>query len=141
MSTTTTAQRSRIDLLRAPLLVGAAGLAAMATLNLRDPHSSGAYGFCPFLALTGHPCPGCGGLRAANDLTHGEVVAALSSNLLAVALLATLALAWVTWVLRRARGTDDRMLVVSDRSLVIVLVVAVAFGIARSTPWGAWLAP
>ena len=29
----------------------------------------------------GFYCPGCGGLRAVNDLTHGDVGAALSSNL------------------------------------------------------------
>ena len=136
-----TAQRSRVDLLRAPLLVGAAGAAATALLHGRDPHAAGAYGYCPFLAVTGHPCPGCGGLRAVNDLSHGDVVAALSSNLFAVALVATLAVAWTAWVARRIRGVDDRMVVLSDRTLGVVLAVAVVFGVARNTPWGAWLAP
>ena len=40
----------------------------------------------PILAITGRPCPGCGGLRAVNDLTNGDVAGALSSNLMAVAL-------------------------------------------------------
>ena len=47
---------------------------AAVLLHLRDPHEQGSYGFCPFLALTGHPCPGLRGLRAVNDLTHGDVV-------------------------------------------------------------------
>jgi hypothetical protein len=33
------------------------------------------------------------------------------------------------------------MLVVRDRTLVLVVVVALAFGVLRNTPWGAWLAP
>ena len=33
------------------------------------------------------------------------------------------------------------MLVMSDRALVLVLVVALAFGVVRNTPWGAGLAP
>jgi hypothetical protein len=139
--TTQAAPRSPTELMRGPALVGAAGLGASALLRLHDPHAPGAYGFCPFLVITGHPCPGCGGLRAVNDLTHGQVGAAISSNLLAVGLVTFLVVAWTTWALRRARGTDARMLVMSDRALVLVLVVALVFGVARNTPWGAGLAP
>jgi hypothetical protein len=133
--------RSTTELLRAPAVVGIPGAGALVLLHLRDPHESGSYGFCPFLAITGAPCPGCGGLRAANELTHGNIVTALSSNLLAVGLLALLAVAWAAWVVRRARGSDEGMLVLRDRTLVLVLVVALAFGVVRNTPWGAWLAP
>ena len=66
---------------------------------------------------------------------------ALSSNLLAVGLVAALTFAWVAWVVRRARGTHARLLVVSDRALVLVLVLALAFGVVRNLPWGAGLAP
>ena len=52
---------------RAP--VGAAGLALAATayVGLVDPNESGHYPTCPFLALTGRFCPGCGSLRAARN--------------------------------------------------------------------------
>ena len=139
--TSDVAPRSKTELFRAPAVVGMAGAGALVVLHLRDPHESGSYGFCPFLAVTGHPCPGCGGLRAVNELTHGDMVSALSSNLLAVGLLALLAVAWAAWVVRRARGSDDRMLVIRDRTLVLVLVVVLAFGVLRNTPWSAWLAP
>jgi hypothetical protein len=134
-------ERTRSRLLRDPVVAGVAGVAAVTLLHVRDPHVDGAYGSCPFLELTGLPCPGCGGLRAVSTLTHGDVMGALSSNALAVALVAVLALAWATWVVKRARGTNARMLVLSDRALVLVLVVALAFGVARNTPWGAGLAP
>ena len=139
--TTQAATRSTTELMRGPALVGAAGLGAAALLRLRDPHDPGSYGFCPFLAITGHPCPGCGGLRAVNDLTHGDVVAAISSNLLAVGLVVFVVVTWAAWAVRRARGTDAQMLVVSDRALVLVIVVALVFGVVRNTPWGAGLAP
>lgn len=126
---------------RAPALVGAAGFGALAVLRLRDPHVSGAYGLCPFLAVTGQPCPACGGLRAVNDLARGDVVSAFSSNLLAVALVVVLAVAWVLWIVRRAQGTRDRMIVLDGRTGLVVLALIVVFGIARVTPWGSWLAP
>lgn len=127
--------------LRAPALVGATGLAAFAALRLRDPHQDGSWGYCPFLWVTGRPCPFCGGLRAVNDLTHGDVVGAMSSNLLAVLLVAALGVAWVLWVWRRWRGRVDRMIVLSPRASAWVLAGIGVFWVARLTPWGSWLAP
>lgn len=122
-------------------MVGALGLAAAGLLHFHDPHSSGAYGFCPFLLITGRPCPGCGGLRAVNDLTRFDLSAAVSSNVLAVGLVGALAVAYGLWVVRRWRGEDARMIVLSSRTSVAVLALLVVFGIARNTPWGSWLAP
>ncbi|MET0928949.1 MAG: DUF2752 domain-containing protein [Aeromicrobium sp.] len=128
--------------LRAPVLLGAAGLSAAALLRFRDPHDSGTYGFCPFESLTGLPCPGCGGLRAVNDLTRGDVVAAVSSNVLAVALVVSLAVLWAVWLVRRARGQHRaRFAELSTRAALIAVPVFVVFGVFRNTPWGSWLAP
>ena len=134
-------ERARSRLLRDPVLVGIAGASVATLLHVRDPYADGSYGSCPFLELTGRPCPGCGGLRAVNELTHLNIVGAFSSNLLAVGLVAIMAVAWAAWVVRRARGANARMLVMSDRALALLLVVALAFVIVRNTPWGAWLAP
>lgn len=131
----------RAELLRGPAAVGAVGLGAAALLHFHDPHDSGSYGFCPFLQLTGLPCPGCGGLRAVNNLTRGDVVGAISSNALAVALVAVLAVAWVLWLWRRLQGSRDRMIVLSTNVGFVAIGVLVVFGVLRNTPWGAWLAP
>lgn len=80
-------------------------------------------------------------MRAVSDLTHGDVLAALSSNVLAVVLVLVLAVAWFLWLVRRARGTHDRMIVLSGRAGLLVLATIVVFGFIRVTPWGAWLAP
>jgi hypothetical protein len=133
--------RSRVELMRDPAIVGAAGLSAATLLHLRDPHGQGSYGYCPFLQLTGRPCPGCGGLRAVNDLTHGDIGAALSSNMLAVALVAVVGVAWLVWAMRRWRGEERQMIAMSPRTGLLVVAVFVVFGIIRNTPWGAWLAP
>lgn len=70
--------------------------AGFGLLWLRPP-DPGAYPVCPWLALTGTPCPFCGGLRSAAALLHGDVAAALDHNLLVavgvpLTLLAALAL-------------------------------------------------
>jgi len=128
--------------LRGPVVVAGAVLAVAALLRVRDPHDAGSYGFCPFLSLTGLPCPGCGGLRAVNDLTRGDVVAAASSNALAVALVLGLTVAWAIWTARRSMG--DRaapLIVVNARAALAVVTVVLLFGVLRNTPWGAWFAP
>lgn len=132
---------TRREALRSPALVGAIGLAAAGLLHFHDPHSSGSYGFCPFLELTGRPCPGCGGLRAINDLTRFDLAAAVSSNALAVALVVVLAVAFIRWIANRWRGEDIPMIVLSPRTGVAVMTLLVVFGMVRNTPWGFWLAP
>ncbi len=127
--------------LRDPALVGLAGAGSAAALHLRDPHVTGSWGLCPFHAVTGLWCPGCGGLRAIADLTHGDLASALSSNLLAVVLVGVLAVAFVAWVRRRWRGVEDRMLVLSNRWSIGVLAVMAVFTVLRNVPLGSWLAP
>ena len=132
---------SRAQRLRTPLVTGAVVSGLTLALHLRDPHSAGSWGECPWLAITGLYCPGCGGLRAVNDLTRGDFVGAISSNILVVMLVVTLGAAWTLWVLRRARGRRDQMIVLGANAGYATLGLLVAFGVARNTPWGAWLAP
>lgn len=142
MSPTDVGATSTARALRAPALAAGLGLAATAVLHVRDPHDSGTYGFCPFQRLTGLPCPGCGGLRAVNDLTRGDVVGALGSNAVAVAMVVAAVVLWCGWVVRRVRGEHTAPLVaVGTRGGLVVLAGLLAFGVLRVTPWGAWLAP
>jgi hypothetical protein len=130
----------------APLsLLAVALLLLSVLLHLRDPHRSGSWGFCPWLLLTGTYCPGCGGLRAVNDLTHGDVTAAASSNLLFVASLPFVGLWWARTLLDRWRGVVAARSPATTRRAVAgcvgFAVVAVVFWVARNTASGAWLAP
>jgi len=127
--------------MRTPMAVGAAGLASVTLLHVRDPHAYGSYGLCPFRALTGLWCPGCGGLRAVNDLTHLEFGPAVSSNVVVVALVLVVGVAFLWWLPRRWRGENARMLVLDARGATVVLALLAVFTIVRNTPWGASLAP
>ncbi|HEU5044352.1 MAG TPA: DUF2752 domain-containing protein [Nocardioidaceae bacterium] len=125
---------------KAPVLLAAAVLLASLTLHLRDPHRSGSWGFCPWLVLTGTQCPGCGGLRAVNDLTNGNFAAAASSNLLVVSAIPVAVVLWVRWLRDSWRGVTRR--VSTRRTLVwcgLLVVLAVGFAVLRNLPVGSWL--
>ena len=110
-------------------------------LHVRDPHQHASWGLCPSAAL-GIYCPGCGGLRAVNDLTDGHVGAALSSNLVVTALIPVATVLLAIWAVDRWRGHTRRVPWQRLRPLVAALVtVLVAFTVARNTGAGAWLAP
>ena len=132
-----------LERVRGPLVTIGALSAATLALHLRDPHQSGSWGFCPLYATTGIYCPGCGGLRAVNDLTDGRVGAALSSNVL-VAVGVPIATVWLAvWLVARWRGTTVPALPPRARTALAWAgaLLALVFTIARNTPAGAWLAP
>lgn len=120
------------------------GTLALATLALhyRDPHQHGSWGLCPFNAATGLYCPGCGGLRAVNDLTDGHVGAALSSNILVTLLIPVGAALLALWAFDRWRGQDRHVPWSRLRPVVVALLtVMFVFTVVRNTGSGAWLAP
>lgn len=114
--------------------------AATAYVGLVDPRESGHYPPCPYLLLTGLPCPGCGGLRCVHALTHLDLPAALGYNALAVALFPLIGVLWLRWAVRTARARPRRGLA-DPRPLRALLVVVVLFWIVRDLPFGAALAP
>lgn len=134
--------RSRWLRIRVPTLLAVGVLLASVALHLRDPHQQGSWGFCPWLVLTGTYCPGCGGLRAVNDLTHGDIVAAMSSNLLFVGSLPLLAMLWTRRMVDGWRGVRRA---VPERAWLtgtyVVLALAGVFWVVRNLPFGSWLAP
>lgn len=134
------AQRPRWRRMVAPTLVVTSLSAATLALHLRDPHADGSWGVCPSAAL-GLWCPGCGGLRAVNDLSDLNVGAAASSNLLFFCALPLIAYVFARWSLGRWTA---RAWTVSDRSLngaaVGLAAVMVVFTVLRNLP-GSWLAP
>jgi hypothetical protein len=122
-----------------PVAVGGA-LVAATLLAAVDPYQPGHYPACPFYTLTGYYCPGCGGLRAVHDLTHGEVARAFSSNPLITLLIPVAVLVWFWW-LQVTRGAIRRRAVPYLPILAVLLIVTVAFGVLRNMPAFAWMAP
>ena len=125
-----------------PLLLAGGLLLASVALHLRDPHESGSWGFCPWYLTTGTYCPGCGGLRAVNDLTRGDLAAAASSNLVLVGSLPVVALLWLRALRQRWQGVR-RPLPQPVTGVVAAAAVAlvVVFAVVRNLPFGAALAP
>ena len=120
--------------LRTPGVVALAGAALGSALLLRDPHTSGSWGYCPFLLFTGVPCPACGGLRATSDLLHGRFADAVSSNLYAVGTLALAALVLAAWTAAAAAGRPPPLQRHVPRALVVWFAGLVVFGLLRLAP-------
>ena len=132
---------SRRERLTAPAITLGSLAAATIALRLRDPHQQGSWGMCP-LAAVGVWCPACGGLRAVNDLTHGDVAAAASSNLLFVVSIPLIVWLLGRWTLARWRGEAFRLpRAATTWGALLYGALALAFFVFRNTPWGSWLAP
>lgn len=122
-------------------LATVAGLAATTlALHLRDPHESGSWGYCP-TSLLGFYCPGCGALRAVNDLTNGDLAAAASSNVLLLLAMPVAVFVLSRWTVDAWRGRlRGRTALSSWTVLSVGIVLATVFTVARNLP-GSWLAP
>lgn len=120
--------------------MGAAALGACALLVARDPNATGSYGLCPFRAVTGLDCPGCGLLRGTAALLHGDVARALDHNLLLPVILLALVVAYGRWALRalgRARSPRPLPLAAGWVAATVMTVFWVARLVAGP---GSWLA-
>ncbi|MGD9961244.1 DUF2752 domain-containing protein [Nocardioides sp.] len=123
------------------LTVAGIGLATLA-LRVRDPHVPGNWGVCPSYAVFGVYCPGCGGLRAVNDLAHGDFAAAASSNLLFVVSIPLIVFLLGRWAWDAWRGVRRQPTRLSSWPVLgVALAVVVLFSVARNLPTGHWLAP
>ena len=129
------------SLLVGPLLSACAVVAATALVAVVDPHEPGHYPTCPFLAVTGRPCPLCGGLRAVNSLTSGRLAEAAGSNVLVVVGVLIATVLWARWTVLRLRGTAAPYLNPSPALVISGFAVLVLFGVVRNLPFGAALAP
>lgn len=123
-------------------LAGSA-VAGCAYLALVDPNASGApYLGCPFRALTGFDCPGCGITRALHALVTGNVPRAFDHNLLLTSALFVGVLWWLVSFVRERTGRAP-LRSPSGRWVPFAFgALVVAFWIARNLPWSpfTWLA-
>jgi len=123
-----------------PLGVAAAALVGSGYVAAVDPSAAGHYPTCPFLAVTGWYCPGCGSLRAVHALAHADVMTALARNPFAVVALGYVAFAWVLWLRRTATGRPVRWLA-PPWVLYTMLGAILLFGVLRNLPGWTWLSP
>lgn len=120
MTTTTPSAPEEHRLLRRPRIhgaeaVAAGGVVAMATAFALSPeHIEDGPVLCPFRALTGLPCPGCGLTRSWVYAAHGWWEQSFASHPFGMLLVAAVLVLAVVVVVRRARRTPppdlDRVL-------------------------------
>ena len=103
-------------------------------LLVRNPEDSGLFPPCPFLALTGYHCPGCGTLRALHQLLNGQLLAAIDFNPLTVFFLPFLAYAFCTAIIGEIRGSKLPTVFIPAGWIWTLLVAVIAFGVLRNLP-------
>ncbi len=126
--------------LRWPVAAGLAATAGVLLVAAVDPNESGHYPTCPFLAMSGLYCPGCGSMRAVYDLAHGDLGGAMARNPLTVITLAVALVAYAAWWRSAWRG-ERRRWVAPAWLLPAVVAVIVGFTVARNVPGWTWLSP
>lgn len=127
----TPAGRARLP--AAPITTACGLVAATAYVAAVDPSQRSVFPPCPFRALTGWWCPGCGLTRATHHLLHGDVLGALRYNVLVPFVLTIIVLLWVDWYLRSA-GKPPVLRRIPGWAAATGIVVAVAFAVLRNVP-------
>lgn len=118
---------------RAWLVLGALS-AIFVTSALWRPSDNGIV-LCPFRALTGYPCPGCGMTRAFSAIAHGEVWRAVRYNPLSPLLFLALIAVWAGALATILSWPRVRTLVMRLRpnalTTNVLLVIVLAWWIVR----------
>ncbi|WP_428953268.1 DUF2752 domain-containing protein [Streptomyces sp. cg35] len=116
----------------APLAVLVAGAAAAAYLYDTNPHEPGHWlPGCPFRALTGLLCPGCGGTRMVYDVLHGRFGTAWHDNALLLVVTPFVLFLLGRWLWSGLRGRRW-VPVPSTRTQLVLLTVAALWTVLRN---------
>lgn len=123
---------ARERLLSFTLVLVATG--ALGFLYLFNPSTSALYPACPFLALTGCYCPGCGSLRAIHQLTRGHLAAAVGLNPLTVLSVPFLGYYLLSRAMLALREAPLRTVYVRPTFIWALLGVILAYWVLRNIP-------
>jgi uncharacterized protein DUF2752 len=107
---------------------------AFAVLYFFDPRSCSLLPPCPFHAMTGLWCPGCGSTRGLHALAHGHLLQALRFNPLMVASLPFLLSVCLFHSYQLISGQTPARVFVKPSWIWTMVAVVVAFGLLRNVP-------
>jgi hypothetical protein len=118
-----------------------AAVAGTLLVAFRDPNEAGLYPGCPFLALTGFYCPGCGMTRLVHALAHWDVGTAFGLNPLFFVLLPVLGYLYVRWTVLGVRGMPMRSVLFRPVVAYSFAGVVAVYWVLRNLPFAQALAP
>jgi len=110
------------------LLTGAA-----AYLFFFEPGRTGFFPGCPFRAITGFTCPGCGTTRALHQLLHGNLVAAFELNPLLVLVLPLLGCILIVYTRCAISGGPPPQIVLPRKYVWAFSLLILGFWVFRNT--------
>lgn len=116
------------------LAVGALFLAGagVAILRVYDPASAGFFPPCPFRAMTGYLCPGCGTTRALHEILNGNIWAAFRLNPLMMFLLPYVGYAGMSSAMETLFGRALPRVFIRPAYIWTLLAVILAFWVVRN---------
>lgn len=114
--------------------VVAAALAAVVFFALFNPEKALHWLQCPFHAVTGFYCPGCGSCRALHQLLQGHLFTALRCNHLLVVCAPFLGYALASRASMAVRGKGLPSFVVPALWIQLLAVYLVVYWIVRNIP-------
>lgn len=115
------------------LVIGTAVIAISLLYFFIDARGSNIFPKCPFHALTGLLCPGCGSQRAVSALLHLDIPSALRFNVLLVAALPMIGYsAYASVVNNFSSRKVSQRLFYSVWFIRVIAVVVVVFWILRN---------
>src|SRR5260370_34306593 len=100
-----------------------------------EPGKTGFFPPCPFRALTGFTCPGCGSTRAMYQLLHGHFLAAFMLSPLMFLALPFLLYSLLRHTALVLRGQSPRQNALPAASIYAFFVLVLSFWIFRNTPF------
>jgi hypothetical protein len=104
-------------------------------LFIFEPGKTGFFLICPFRALTGFTCPGCGSTRGVHHLLHGDPVAAFQLNPLFVVALPFMLYALIRYSNSIIRHRPLKANQLQPKYIWVLFVAVLSFWIFRNTPW------
>jgi uncharacterized protein DUF2752 len=109
-------------------------VAGAVCLFVLEPGKSRLLPVCPFRALTGFTCPGCGSTRGMHQLLHGNLGAAFEFNPLLLLALPFLLYALLSYSHRVMKGQPAQRNALAPKYIYTIFGVVLFFWIFRNTP-------
>ena len=100
-----------------------------------NPTTTGFFPVCPFRALTGLQCPGCGSTRACYQLMHLHPIAAFKLNPLMMLTLPFILYGLAGFTKSAVTGKPQRRIFIPSIYLWAWLAALIFFWVFRNTPW------